>query len=336
MARIRTIKPEFFTSEDIVALSPLARLLYIALWCEADKEGRLPWKPLTFKLRYLPGDSCDVAALTDELLARGLVVLYGDGLAYIPMFRAHQHINPREAESRYPAPGGRDDSPDLDPDPVGDNASAREGWPDSDSAVQGSDASARVNDASARVADASARVPHAQGGREGKGRERKGIPNLTVGKAARAARTPDPPTPSDDPPEPVDQARKPNATAPPCPDGVAPQVWADWLALRRAKRAPITQTVLDGAVREAGKAGIPLDAFLREWVERGSTGLRAEWLQQGARRGPVSVESFREREQRAARERWEGLTGRRHPDLAPRQQTGDVIDLQETAKRIAS
>ena len=45
MARIRTIKPEFFTSEDIVALSPLARLLFIALWCEADREGRLVWKP---------------------------------------------------------------------------------------------------------------------------------------------------------------------------------------------------------------------------------------------------------------------------------------------------
>ena len=41
MARIRTIKPDFFTSEDIVGLTPEARLLYIALWCEADREGRL-------------------------------------------------------------------------------------------------------------------------------------------------------------------------------------------------------------------------------------------------------------------------------------------------------
>ena len=43
MARIRTIKPEFFTSDDICALSPLARLLYVGLWCEADREGRLVW-----------------------------------------------------------------------------------------------------------------------------------------------------------------------------------------------------------------------------------------------------------------------------------------------------
>lgn len=104
MARIRTIKPEFFTSEDIVSLSPMARLLYIALWCEADKEGRLGWKPRTFKMRYLPGDDCDVAALCDELIEAGLVKLYGDGLAYIPQFARHQHINPRESASVLPPP----------------------------------------------------------------------------------------------------------------------------------------------------------------------------------------------------------------------------------------
>lgn len=104
MARIRTIKPEFFTSEDIVSLSPLARLLYVALWCEADKEGRLPWKPMTFKLRYFPGDNCDIQAMCAELVESGLVVKYGDGLAYIPKFGAHQHINPRESASILPPP----------------------------------------------------------------------------------------------------------------------------------------------------------------------------------------------------------------------------------------
>lgn len=104
MARIRTIKPEFFTSEDIVSLSPLARLLYIALWCEADKEGRLVWKTLTFKLRYLPADDCDIKALCQEIIDRGLVTLYGEGYAVIPSFAAHQHINPRESASQLPEP----------------------------------------------------------------------------------------------------------------------------------------------------------------------------------------------------------------------------------------
>jgi hypothetical protein len=110
MARIRTIKPEFFTSEDIVSLSPLARLLYIALWCEADKEGRLTWKPKTFKMRYLPGDSCDVLALCDELIDSGMVKLYGEGYAWIPGFSRHQHVNPRESASDIPAPDGVKDA----------------------------------------------------------------------------------------------------------------------------------------------------------------------------------------------------------------------------------
>jgi hypothetical protein len=118
MARIRTIKPDFFTSEDIVSLSPSARLLYIALWCEADREGRLAWRPATFKLRYFPGDKMGIDALCGELTGRGLVVLYGNGLAYIPTFLDHQHPNPREQQSSLPEPikiCTRDDAsnPDL-------------------------------------------------------------------------------------------------------------------------------------------------------------------------------------------------------------------------------
>lgn len=104
MARIRTIKPEFFTSEDIVLLSPLARLLYIALWCEADREGRMQWKPRTFKMRYFPADDCDIERLCDELVMAELVKLYGDGYAYVPKFGVHQHLNPREAASQLPNP----------------------------------------------------------------------------------------------------------------------------------------------------------------------------------------------------------------------------------------
>ena len=150
MARIRTIKPEFFTSEDIVSLTPLARLLYIAVWCEADKAGRLIWKPNTLKMRYFPADDCDIHELCAELLDQELVILYGEGLAYVPQFATHQHVNPREALSILPEP--------------------------SEESVE----AARVRHASTtrspRVSHASPRVPDAQGGREGKGRERKQTP----------------------------------------------------------------------------------------------------------------------------------------------------------------
>lgn len=103
MARIRTIKPEFFTSEDIVNLTPLSRLFYVSLWLEADREGRLEWKPRTFKLRYFPADDCDIEAMGRELVEAGLIVLYDDKFAEIPSFAKHQVINNRESASEIPA-----------------------------------------------------------------------------------------------------------------------------------------------------------------------------------------------------------------------------------------
>ena len=118
MAYIRTIKASFFTSDDIVSLSPLARLLYIALWTEADREGRFTWRPGNFKLRFLPGDSCEISELCNELVESGLVATYsvnGKTYAEIPTFKRHQFINNREGKSTLPsrvtdATGTRDDA----------------------------------------------------------------------------------------------------------------------------------------------------------------------------------------------------------------------------------
>ena len=104
MARIRTLKPEFFTSEDIVKLSAFARLLFQATWLEADREGRLEWKPKTLRIRYFPLDDVNITDLCQELTDAGLIVLYGDGLAVIPTFTKHQRVNPRESASQLPAP----------------------------------------------------------------------------------------------------------------------------------------------------------------------------------------------------------------------------------------
>lgn len=107
MARIRTIKPEFFTSDDIVRLTPLSRVFYVSLWCESDREGRLVWSPNALKRRYLPEDKCDIMAVAMPLIEAGLVVLYEDDevmYAHIPSFKRHQVINNREAESEIPAP----------------------------------------------------------------------------------------------------------------------------------------------------------------------------------------------------------------------------------------
>jgi len=82
------------------------------------------------------------------------------------------------------------------------------------------------------------------------------------------------------------RTRKRGAPAFPKPDDVDDQVWQDWLQLRKAKRAPVTTTALEGARAEAKKADMPLEDFLRVWCRRGSQGLEAEWLKPEERKRP--------------------------------------------------
>lgn len=62
------------------------------------------------------------------------------------------------------------------------------------------------------------------------------------------------------------------------PDDIEQQTWDDWCQLRKAKKATVTQTVLNGARNEAGKAGVTIEEFLQIWCRRGSQGLEASWL----------------------------------------------------------
>lgn len=114
------------------------------------------------------------------------------------------------------------------------------------------------------------------------------------------------------------------------PEDVAEQTWVDWLALRKAKRAPVTSTVLDGARKEAELAGMPLDAFLQVWCIRGSQGLLADWLKPAERQVASRMQqTFRERDAEAGIRKWEELTGQRHPDRD--RMGGQVIDTTSKA-----
>lgn len=103
----RSISRDFFSNADIAELTPLARLLFIATWLEADREGRLVWHPKTLKLRYLALDACDISVIAYELIESGCVVTYqidGRSLAYIPGFPEFQAINNKEKASQLPPP----------------------------------------------------------------------------------------------------------------------------------------------------------------------------------------------------------------------------------------
>lgn len=109
MARIRTIKPAFFTSDDVAEVSIPARLLFVGLWTEADKLGRLEYRPKQIKARLFPHDAIDVAPLLAELAAAGLIQFYedaagGQSFIAIPTWERHQRVHPKEPDSACPVP----------------------------------------------------------------------------------------------------------------------------------------------------------------------------------------------------------------------------------------
>jgi hypothetical protein len=103
------------------------------------------------------------------------------------------------------------------------------------------------------------------------------------------------------------------------PDSVDQQTWDDWLTLRKAKKAPVTLTTVEGAANEATKAGMSLEAFLKVWCRRGSQGLEAAWLKDSERATATSAPA-ETTYQRSMRERYEEATGkgpRRTIDITP-------------------
>ncbi len=112
MGRIRTVKPELFTHEDLFEAEqetglPL-RVAFIGLFTCADREGRFKWRPRTLKLAVLPHDAVDFSRVLDALVTRGFLVRYasesGEEIGLIPTFTKHQVINNRETPSDLPAP----------------------------------------------------------------------------------------------------------------------------------------------------------------------------------------------------------------------------------------
>ena len=63
------------------------------------------------------------------------------------------------------------------------------------------------------------------------------------------------------------------------PESVSEEVWRDWLAHRRRKRATVTATVLRTFEREAEKAGMKLEDAIATSIAQGWAGFRAEWVE---------------------------------------------------------
>jgi len=110
--RARNIKPGFFKSEGLASCSHAARLLFIGLWCMADREGRLEDRPARIKAEIFPYDNVNIEKLLLEITNKkdcdgtpSFIVRYGQQKKYIQIlhFLSHQNPHCKEKESEIPA-----------------------------------------------------------------------------------------------------------------------------------------------------------------------------------------------------------------------------------------
>ncbi|APZ81707.1 primosomal protein I [Rathayibacter phage NCPPB3778] len=113
MSKKRMIKPEFFSSQGTSIASLPARLLYIAMWTEADDHGVGPGLPLTLLAHAFPFDQEEEYAKVKNFphIAENISDAYGviwyrvggRDYYYIPSWTDHQQLL-RPAAPKNPFP----------------------------------------------------------------------------------------------------------------------------------------------------------------------------------------------------------------------------------------
>lgn len=165
--------------------------------------------------------------------------------------------------------------------------------------------------------------------------------DATASKNDADAMPPTPtPTPTPTPNTPPDGGgQRKRASTPARPDDVPESVWQDFQAIRKAKRAPLTDTALEGIRREAAKAGLGLGDAIAYCCEAGWQGFNAGWYADRtagsapARALTSAQKSFAQQEREVGWARWEEMTGRQHPDRLAHEQVhgGLVLDVSTNA-----
>ncbi len=102
MARIRTVKPSYFSDAKVCKLSVEAELLYIGLWCFADCEGYLWDDSDQIQMNVFPSrPHIKIGQLIEELLLVGLLksvaTTTGRSALLIPNLTKHQRIKNESA-----------------------------------------------------------------------------------------------------------------------------------------------------------------------------------------------------------------------------------------------
>lgn len=107
MSKIRSIKPEFWTSEQVAACSRDARLLFIGLWNFCDDAGIHPASILQLKALVFPCDECNkhnIENWVNELRSQGLLKEFAvEGKRYWQVTGWH-HQKITKPFFKYPQP----------------------------------------------------------------------------------------------------------------------------------------------------------------------------------------------------------------------------------------
>lgn len=131
MSRIRTIKPDFWSSEQVMNCARNSRLLFIGIWNFCDDAGRCVDSAKTLKAQIFPGDidvsSENVRGMIDELSANGLLVKYEvDGQAFLQVTGwKHQRID-KPQPPKCPPPNSSNVPRVFPPDPIVSNPKGKD------------------------------------------------------------------------------------------------------------------------------------------------------------------------------------------------------------------
>ena len=109
MSRARNIKPGFFKNEILAEMPPETRLLFMGLWCLADREGRFEDRPKKIKMELFPCDDFSIEDGLALLAEGGFLIRYeveGRRYAQVVNFTKHQMPHHKEVPSDIPAPPG--------------------------------------------------------------------------------------------------------------------------------------------------------------------------------------------------------------------------------------
>jgi len=108
MSRIRTVKPDFWVSEQVISCSPFARLLFIGLWNFCDDHGVHPASYVRLKAEIFPMDSFSIEEVkqwVDELIANDLLREYAvNNKRYWIVTGWHNHQRIDKPTYRHPLP----------------------------------------------------------------------------------------------------------------------------------------------------------------------------------------------------------------------------------------